>query len=70
VVFKRSLWRYRWRSRNGGIPLLPTGLWLILQVQLNVHAEFVSDVLEGDDRTEMQITFNRYIEEEAPAGDD
>jgi hypothetical protein len=35
-----------------------------------VHAEFVSDVLEGDDRTEMQITFNRYIEEEAPAGDD
>ena len=40
------------------------------QVQLDVHAEFVSDVLRGHDRTEMRITFNRFIEEEAPAGDD
>lgn len=41
-----------------------------MQVQLDVHAEFVSDVLRGHDRTEMRITFNRFIEEEAPAGDD
>lgn len=40
------------------------------QVQLDVQAEFVSDVLRGHDRTEMRITFNRFIEEEAPAGDD
>ena len=41
-----------------------------MKVQLDVKAEFVSDILRGHDRTEMRITFNRFIEEEVPAGDD
>jgi trafficking protein particle complex subunit 3 len=42
----------------------------LTKVQLDVKAEFVSDILRGHDRTEMRITFNRFIEEEVPAGDD
>ncbi|KAK3672783.1 hypothetical protein LTR78_007369 [Recurvomyces mirabilis] len=39
-------------------------------VQMQVKAEWVSDVLRGDDTTEMRVTLIRYIEDEMPPDDE
>jgi len=37
---------------------------------MQVKAEWVSDVLRGDDTTEMRVTLIRYIEDEMPPDDE
>lgn len=39
-------------------------------MQLQVEAKFVSDVLRGDDTTEMRVTLIRVLEDEMPVGDE
>ncbi|MCJ1476358.1 transport protein particle 22 kDa subunit [Lambiella insularis] len=39
-------------------------------VQMQVEAHFVSDILRGEESTEMKITLLRYIEDELPPDDE
>ncbi|KDQ61011.1 hypothetical protein JAAARDRAFT_67422 [Jaapia argillacea MUCL 33604] len=39
-------------------------------VQMQVQAEFLSDVLKGDESTQIQVRLLKYLEEEVPVGDD
>jgi trafficking protein particle complex subunit 3 len=39
-------------------------------VQMQIEAHFISDVLRGNDTTEMRVTLIRYIDDELPPEDD
>lgn len=40
------------------------------KVQMQIEARYVSDVLRGDDTTEMKITLLRYLDDEMPPDDE
>lgn len=57
------------------IPTLrPVGLVVVhakcRQIQIQVEAHFVSDVLRGHENTEMRVSLIRYIEDEMPPDDE
>lgn len=37
---------------------------------MQVEAQFLSDILRGNDTTEMRVTLLRYIDDEMPPDDD
>ena len=39
-------------------------------VQIQVQVSFVSDLLRGDDSTELRVKLIKYLDEEVPPSDD
>jgi len=59
-----------WKWYKKRIHLGRTAIDTCKQVQMSIEAHFVSDVLRGNDVTEMRVTLIRYIEDEMPPDDE
>lgn len=52
------------------LPITLSNHWLTDQVQMAIEARFVSDMLRGNDTTEIRISLIRYIDDEMPPDDE
>lgn len=43
---------------------------ILCQIQIQVEAHFISDILRGQETTEMRVSLVRYIDDEMPPDDE
>jgi hypothetical protein len=72
VVLKHPVWYLARCPRNGMLILVRSSKRAshLNKVQMQVEVHFVSDVLRGNDTTEMRLTLIRYIDDELPPDDE
>ena len=73
MIQQRAVWSHTRCARDGTCGAVQSvravyGSWFFSKVQ--VQASFVSDVVKGDQTTQILVTLIKYLEDEVPVGDD